>query len=179
MTPNIYFSSWPSPVGVLTLYAHDAAITAITYAQNNAAVLKSFGHANLVEQPSESIRQAIVQLREYFADGRTSFDVCLAPRGTAFQKLVWSELTRIPFGTTVSYQTLANRIASAHACRAVGTANGKNPIAIMIPCHRVIASNGHLAGFSGGLATKAKLIEIERQTMAGFNVATSAASLTL
>jgi methylated-DNA-[protein]-cysteine S-methyltransferase len=162
MTENVHFSRWHSPIGELTLYANTDGILAITFAENNAAVLKQFCTANLLEHPNEFIHQAVVQLNEYFAGTRKSFDLPLAPRGTEFQRQVWSALSGIPFGVTVSYKSLAAMVISDNACRAVGSANSKNPIAIMIPCHRVIGSDGRLAGFSGGVIIKAKLIAQER-----------------
>ena len=101
------------------------------------------------------------QLDEYFAGTRETFDVQLAPAGTDFQKRVWRELEEIPYGQTVSYADIATRIGSPKAVRAVGSANGKNPISIIIPCHRVIGSDGRLAGYGGGLSTKVKLLERE------------------
>jgi len=101
------------------------------------------------------------QLREYFAGARTAFDLPLAPGGSDFQKKVWHALTTIPFGQTRSYLDLAKAIGSAKAARAVGAANGKNPLSIIVPCHRVVGADGSLTGFAGGLATKAALLALE------------------
>lgn len=101
------------------------------------------------------------QLREYFAGRRNQFDLPLAPQGTAFQLRVWTELRRIPYGQTISYGELARRVGLPRAARAVGAANGANPIPIIVPCHRVIGANGRLTGFGGGLATKAELLALE------------------
>ena len=101
------------------------------------------------------------QLDEYFARKRTRFDLPLAPEGTAFQRQVWQALLEIPFGQTMSYGELARRIGQPAAVRAVGAANGHNPIAIVIPCHRVIGSTGRLVGFGGGLETKRFLLALE------------------
>jgi methylated-DNA-[protein]-cysteine S-methyltransferase len=103
------------------------------------------------------------QLAEYFAGKRSQFELPLEPRGTEFQKKVWASLRTIPFGKTKSYAEIASAIGSPRACRAVGAANGKNPLSIVIPCHRVIGANGALTGFGGGLETKAKLLALELQ----------------
>jgi len=102
------------------------------------------------------------ELNEYFAGSRRAFTIPVAPRGTDFQRAVWSELQRIPFGATISYGELARRIGRPKAVRAVGAANGANPIPIVIPCHRVIGSNGKLTGYGGGLDKKETLLAIER-----------------
>jgi methylated-DNA-[protein]-cysteine S-methyltransferase len=107
------------------------------------------------------IAEAARQLREYFSGKRTGFDLPLAPEGTAFQKSVWKQLQEIPYGETISYGELARRVGNPKASRAVGSANGKNPIPIVIPCHRVIATGGGLGGFGGGLPTKEKLLALE------------------
>ncbi|WP_442113055.1 methylated-DNA--[protein]-cysteine S-methyltransferase [Pseudomonas sp. NUPR-001] len=101
------------------------------------------------------------QLEEYFAGEREVFDVRLAPLGTPFQQEVWQALQRIPYGTTCSYRDLAEHIGRPRAVRAVGTANGANPIAIIVPCHRVIGSNGTLTGYAGGVERKQMLLELE------------------
>jgi methylated-DNA-[protein]-cysteine S-methyltransferase len=103
------------------------------------------------------------QLEEYFKGERTRFDLELNLQGTVFQKKVWQELVKIPYGETISYGQLANRIGNPKASRAVGMANGKNPIAIIVPCHRVIGKNGSLTGFGGGLEVKKTLLELEQQ----------------
>lgn len=101
------------------------------------------------------------QLDEYFAGRRERFEVRLAPRGTAFQREVWWALQQIPYGTTTSYARLAQQIGRPRAIRAVGTANGANPVAVIVPCHRVIGSDGSLTGFSGGLERKQQLLQLE------------------
>ena len=97
----------------------------------------------------------------------TSFTVPLAPQGTEFQMKVWSELRKIPFGKTISYRELARKVQNEKACRAVGTANGKNPLSIVVPCHRVIAADGSLGGYSGGLEMKRALLSLESMKTAG------------
>lgn len=104
------------------------------------------------------------QLQEYFALQRKTFDLPLAPCGTEFQRLVWQELRAIPYGETRTYGTIAQKIQKPKAARAVGAANHQNPIAILIPCHRVIGANGKLVGYAGGIARKAALLELENAT---------------
>jgi methylated-DNA-[protein]-cysteine S-methyltransferase len=109
------------------------------------------------------------QLAEYFARARTRFDLPLEPEGTEFQKKVWNALTAIPFGQTRSYVDLAKAIGSSKAARAVGAANGKNPISIIVPCHRVVGANGALTGFAGGIETKAALLAFEARASPSIN----------
>ena len=103
------------------------------------------------------------QLEEYFSGKRKEFDIPLHPQGTDFQRSVWKELQRIPYGETISYKQMAINIGNPKACRAVGLANNKNPISIIIPCHRVIGSNGALVGYGGGLDMKRKLLDLEKK----------------
>jgi methylated-DNA-[protein]-cysteine S-methyltransferase len=105
---------------------------------------------------------AIAQLHEYFAGARQHFELPLAPKGTDFQRAVWRELQRIPYGQTVSYGALARKLGNAQASRAVGLANGANPLPVVIPCHRVIGADGSLTGFGGGLAIKRSLLALEQ-----------------
>nr|WP_169449722.1 methylated-DNA--[protein]-cysteine S-methyltransferase [Oceanospirillum beijerinckii] len=107
------------------------------------------------------LQQAIQQCQEYFAGQRQNFDLPLAATGTEFQQQVWHALTQIPFGVTWSYQDLANAIGNPKAVRAVGLANGKNPISIIVPCHRVIGKNGKLTGYAGGVEQKEQLLKLE------------------
>lgn len=110
------------------------------------------------------LTQTELQLNEYFNGKRKSFDIELDPEGTDFQKKVWNELQKIPYGETISYQELATRCGSKNYSRAVGSANGKNPLPIIIPCHRVINKSGKLGGYAGGLELKRKLLELEKNT---------------
>jgi methylated-DNA-[protein]-cysteine S-methyltransferase len=118
-------------------------------------------NAQKVERHHPILGEAERQLSEYFAGKRTHFELPLEPQGTEFQKKVWGRLRKIPFGKTRSYLQIARAIGSPRACRAVGGATGKNPLSIVIPCHRVIGANGTLTGFGGGLETKAKLLALE------------------
>ena len=111
---------------------------------------------------AELFLEAIDQLEAYFKGERTRFDLELKVQGTEFQKMVWKELVKIPYGETISYGELARRIGNPNACRAVGLANGKNPISIIVPCHRVIGKNGSLTGFGGGLEAKKTLLDLEK-----------------
>ena len=110
---------------------------------------------------SELLRHAAAQVEEYFSGRRLNFDVALGFRGTEFQIRVWQELTRIPFGATRSYREIAETIGQPTACRAVGNANGKNRLPLLIPCHRVLASDGKLGGFTGGIGLKKRLLDHE------------------
>jgi methylated-DNA-[protein]-cysteine S-methyltransferase len=114
-----------------------------------------------LDRDDRRLRPAAIQLREYFAGKRTRFELRLAPRGTAFQKAVWAALLRIPFGETASYGDIARAIGKPAASRAIGGANHRNPIAIVIPCHRVIGADGSLTGYGGGLDHKRLLLELE------------------
>ena len=117
------------------------------------------------------LREVTRQLKDYFAGKRTRFDLKLAPEGTEFQRQVWKALRTIPYGKTISYGELANKIGNPKAVRAVGGANGRNPIPIVIPCHRVIGADGSLTGFGGGLETKVALLALE--TGRDFNLQTA------
>ena len=114
--------------------------------------------ANVLPEP---VQQAVWQLQEYFAGNRQSFDFRLNPSGTAFQQTVWQALLNVPFGTTLSYLTLTRRIGDEKAIRAVAAANGRNPLWIVVPCHRIIGSDGSLTGYAGGLWRKKWLLEHE------------------
>lgn len=144
-----------SPIGPLTLVADGDALTAILFREEPAT-----------PEPSSPVIQAtIAQLDEYFARQRTEFTIPLSPTGTPFQKRVWQELSRIPYGQTISYGELARRTGNPRASRAVGLANGKNPLPIVVPCHRVIGANGDLTGFGGGIERKEALLALERRSL--------------
>lgn len=113
------------------------------------------------DNQSPILNLAAIQLKEYFSGQRTSFDLPLAPAGTQFQMRVWRELSAIPYGQIISYGEQAKRMGQPKASRAVGAANGKNPIGIIIPCHRVLGANGSLTGFAGGIEIKRRLLAIE------------------
>lgn len=115
-----------------------------------------------VDGKNTTLNQVELQLNEYFDRKRKEFDISLDMQGTEFQKQVWKQLMKIPYGETRSYKDIATAVNDSNASRAVGTANGKNPICIIVPCHRVISSDGSLGGYSGGLNIKKKLLEIEK-----------------
>jgi len=146
-----------SPVGLLTLVSDGAALAGVYFESQKHGVAPTgpLGADKIIDVTRK-------QLDAYFAGKRKSFDVPLAPKGTAFQTRVWHALTRIPYGETTSYGAIAAGIGSPKAVRAVGAANGRNPIPIIIPCHRVIGANGSLTGFGGGVARKELLLDLER-----------------
>jgi methylated-DNA-[protein]-cysteine S-methyltransferase len=148
-----------SPVGRLRLIASDAALVGIWFEQGRDAAR---GASGLVPGSNAVIERTRAQLDEYFAGTRREFDLPLEPRGTEFQRRVWQRLMRIGYGDTTSYGELARALGNPRSSRAVGLANGANPIPIVIPCHRVIGADGTLTGFGGGLAIKAQLLELER-----------------
>jgi methylated-DNA-[protein]-cysteine S-methyltransferase len=156
----------PSPIGPLTLVADGGQLTGLYMdAQRHRPGDHSFGLAgDPAEQP---FAWAAAQLTAYFAGELTEFDVPLAPAGTDFQRRVWSALQTIPYGQTWSYGQLARQVGSVTASRAVGLANGKNPIALIIPCHRVIGSDGSLTGYGGGLDRKRFLLDLETRAGLG------------
>jgi len=144
-----------SPLGPLTLEASARGLTAIRFAQPARADRPSPEHRVLLDRGER-------ELGEYLAGDRRAFDVPVDPRGTEFQMRVWRELRRVGFGETISYAELARRLESPRAVRAVGQANGRNPLPIIIPCHRVIATDGSLGGYAGGLDVKRRLLTLER-----------------
>jgi len=147
-----------SPVGRLLIAADDAGLRFVMFAEGQAEIRPKADWRDDRTRLAETIRQ----LRAYFAGALREFDLPLAPEGTEFQQRVWRELLTVPFGTTISYGELARRIGSPKASRAVGLANGANPIGIVIPCHRVIGSDGTLTGYGGGLKNKAWLLAHEQ-----------------
>ena len=139
-----------SPIGPLTLTERDGALARL-----------SFGAHGPCDSPTPLLARATAQLNEYFAGERRAFDLPLAPTGTDFQLACWRALAEIPYGETRSYGQQADRIGKPDRARAVGAANGANPIAIVLPCHRVIGADGSLVGFGGGLETKRRLLDLE------------------
>ena len=152
----MYYRYQPSPLGPLLLAGDEQGLHLLH--MDAAQPWKLPG----AWQPAvDQLDEVARQLDEYFAGKREVFEVRLAPLGTAFQQEVWHALQRIPYGTTCSYGDLAEQIGRPRAVRAVGTANGANPIAIIVPCHRVIGSNGTLTGYAGGVERKQMLLELE------------------
>lgn len=151
-----YRTEIPSPIGPLTLTSDGQSITEIWMGEPAPAPQA------IVDPALPVFQQAAKQFEEYFAGARQDFNLPLAPSGTPFQMTVWNALKEIPYGTTISYGELARRVGNPNASRAVGLANGKNPLPIVVPCHRVIGSTGKLVGFGGGLPRKIALLELEQ-----------------
>lgn len=151
MTGNVCFQKFD--IGWLRIESLDDSIVRIDYADAPEESVK----------PDKVIGQCVKELGEYFKGERKDFDVKIDPgvHGTSFQQSVWQELRQIPYGETISYKTLAERVSGSNYSRAVANANGKNPISIIIPCHRVIASNNTLGGYTGGLDKKKMLLSVE------------------
>lgn len=148
-----------SPVGRLQLFAKDNQLTAILWDNQDFASLGVT--AKKATASNTVLVEAKKQLQEYFAGKRTTFNLALSPKGTDFQQQVWKALRKIPYGKTFSYLDIAKTIKKPSAVRAVGGAIGKNPLSIVVPCHRVIGANGKLTGFAGGLEKKAILLNLE------------------
>ena len=148
-----------TPIGKLTVVAGGTGIRRILWDGEAPPEDAVEGHSDLLDA-------AVTQIREYFTGNRTTFDLPLDLGGTPFQQKVWRELGSIPFGTTISYGEQARRIGRPQAARAVGAANGRNPVPVVLPCHRVIGSSGALTGFGGGLDTKRTLLRHEAEVLA-------------
>ncbi|WP_414636134.1 methylated-DNA--[protein]-cysteine S-methyltransferase [Amycolatopsis sp.] len=152
------YTTVESPLGPLTLVGSDGVLTGLYMErQRHRPGEESFG-----ERDEAPFAEAIRQLEEYFAGTREEFDIPLALHGTPFQRRVWAELREIPFGETISYRELAERIGRPTASRAVGLANGRNPVSIIVPCHRVVGAGGDLTGYGGGVERKRHLLDFER-----------------
>ncbi|MDE3152326.1 MAG: methylated-DNA--[protein]-cysteine S-methyltransferase [Gemmatimonadota bacterium] len=166
----MFFLTIPSPVGELTLAAHERGLVAVYFAEHKHAPEPTARRPWLPDDGANSasptLRAAREQLTAYFAGERTAFDLPLAPEGTPFQQTVWAELRRIPFGELTSYGALARRLGNPNATRAVGAANGRNPLSIVVPCHRVVGADGSLTGFGGGIERKRWLIAHEARVSA-------------
>jgi methylated-DNA-[protein]-cysteine S-methyltransferase len=158
---EISYTQIESPVGPLLLAGDDSGLREINFVHGRHPATPD----PLWKQDRRAFADVIDQLEAYFAGKLEEFDVPLVPEGTPFQQKVWKNLCDIPFGETISYGELARRIGNPNASRAVGLANGTNPIPIIIPCHRVIGSNGKLTGYGGGLPIKEKLLALERKQL--------------
>lgn len=162
--------SLDSPIGRLTVVASDAGVRAVLWPDDTRRMSAAEETAPEVEVTGAQralLDAARRQLDEYFAGHRTRFDLPLDPVGTPFQQHAWAVLRTIGFGTTISYRAQAEALGDPRRARAVGAANGRNPISIVVPCHRVVASNGALTGFAGGVDVKAWLLDHERRVAAG------------
>ena len=159
-----------SPVGVLTLTATSDGLTGVYFEEHRHGPtrkeIEGWTVADLgttADRAAEVLATTRAQLEEYFAGERSEFELPFAPRGTEFQQRVWLALREIPFGEVVSYSVVAERIGAPKAVRAVGAANGRNPLPIVVPCHRVVGANGSLTGFGGGIERKKWLLEHEQR----------------
>jgi len=150
----MFYTSYQSPFGEITLTANNDGLTALAFCQGKSpiTILPQW------QEGDDTFVEVKAQLDQYFSNQREVFDLPLAPKGTPFQQKVWRALMQIKQGETKTYAWLAKEISNDRAVRAVGTANAANPIALIIPCHRVIGSNGKLTGYAGGLGLKAKLL---------------------
>ncbi len=152
-----YYKLYHSPIGNIRLRASDEALLALDHVNQQDELEEDWTETS--NHPI--LTQAAKELDEYFSKTRQSFETPLQPKGTEFQKTVWKELQHIPYGTTCSYSDIAEAIGNPNAVRAVGLANGKNPLSIFIPCHRVIGKSGKLVGYGGGLKQKQILLNLE------------------
>lgn len=159
-TDTLFFDVMDSPAGFLTLVTSDEGLRALSWKGETSEVE---GRERAIRKPTHGlIQEARKQLEEYFSGRRREFDLPLDVSGSPFQKRAWRELSKIPYGETISYQEQARRLGDAKKARAVGLANGKNPVGIIVPCHRVIGKNGKLTGFAAGLPAKQYLLDLER-----------------
>ena len=154
-----------SPLGPLLLLSDGRALTGLF--MNKRVVPEG----SVEREDAEPFHEARRQLAEYFAGERRAFDLALDGRGTEFQQKIWAALEEIPYGETISYGALARKVGDPKASRAVGLANGRNPLSIVVPCHRVVGASGKLTGYGGGLANKAFLLELERGCLPLYNKA--------
>lgn len=151
--------SFQSPIGFLTICEQDNQLTRLYLDNQDREILQSRNF----EYHSDFLHEVYHQLNEYFAGKRKIFDLPVDSKGTAFQKAVWRELQKIPYGETRSYEDIAVAIGNKKAVRAIGQANGRNPIMIVVPCHRVIRKNGDISGFACGVEAKRYLLNLERE----------------
>lgn len=149
------FTIMPSPLGEIVIARQERGLTHVAFLPHAGLPLAAW------RRDDAAVAEAVGQLTAYFAGERREFDLPLAPQGTPFQLRVWAALPTIPYGQTISYGELARQLGDGKAVRAVGAANGRNPIAIIIPCHRVIGSDGSLTGYGGGLERKEALLSLE------------------
>jgi methylated-DNA-[protein]-cysteine S-methyltransferase len=157
----VYYTMFESPVGPLLLAGDSSALRRVSFESSKRSPILQADW----KQNRSAFTEVIRQLQDYFRGELKEFNVPLAMEGTEFQLRVWNELRAIPYGETISYAQLAERIGNPQAVRAVGLANGSNPIPIIVPCHRVIGSDGSLTGFGGGLSTKKKLLDLESKQL--------------
>lgn len=159
MNDAVGITYYQSPLGTILLKADSQGITAVSFQDTKPAFI-AYSNSSLLQN-------AVEQLDEYFKGYRKNFDLPLAPAGTDFQQSVWKELLQLSFGATITYLQLAKRLGNVKSIRAAASANGKNPLAIIIPCHRVIGADGKLTGYAGGLYRKKWLLEHEAKVYGG------------
>ncbi len=165
--------AWDSPAGPLQIVAGERGLRLLIFGHEDVQRLAAQARPGALDSEGAPeaaraiVEQTRAQLAEYFAGQRRGFTLPLDLRGTEFQRCVWQELCRIDYGATISYRELASRIGRPAAVRAVGAANGANPISIVVPCHRVIGADGSLTGYGGGLHNKRYLLELERRVVGG------------
>ncbi|BFU90493.1 MAG: methylated-DNA--protein-cysteine methyltransferase [Nitrospira sp.] len=157
----LYYDYYQSPRGRILLVADDQALTGLYFSgqKYHPRIDKKWKRADM----HEPLRQAKRELSEYFDGKRTQFSVKVAPQGTPFQRAVWKSIAGVRFGQTIAYAELARRAGRPGSARAAGAATGRNPISIIVPCHRIVGSNGSLTGYAGGLTKKRALLELERR----------------
>ncbi|MDA8792141.1 methylated-DNA--[protein]-cysteine S-methyltransferase [Bacteriovoracaceae bacterium] len=156
-----YYLIMKTPVGELTLFASDTGVASLLWENFDTKKIIKRYNSEMVEH--DILLQAKSELKKYFAGNLKNFKIPLDLEGTPFQLKVWQELKKIPYGKTMSYKELATKVGNPNASRAVGGANGKNPVGVIIPCHRVIGASGKLTGFAGGVVVKSKLLKIEKK----------------
>jgi methylated-DNA-[protein]-cysteine S-methyltransferase len=159
-------TTFHSPAGPIVLEGDDRRLTRL-----------GFGAPDAPQGDALATASAAIQLEQYFAGERTEFELDIEPAGTPFERRVWQEVRAIPYGETASYAQIARRIGRPSACRAVGRANGHNPIAVVVPCHRVVGSDGSLTGYAGGIEMKRALLDLERRVVGGGALDRTALSL--
>ncbi|TAD96122.1 MAG: methylated-DNA--[protein]-cysteine S-methyltransferase [Bacteroidetes bacterium] len=154
---SIFANFYESPIGFLEIKGNESHILSIFFVEKEAL--------NTSLPSNEIVEKAVTQLAEYFNHQRKTFDFAIDPQGTDFQKKVWQELAKIPFGKTTTYLQMSKNLQNVKAIRAVGTSNGKNPLTIVLPCHRVVGSDGSLTGYAGGLWRKKWLLDFEQNQL--------------
>lgn len=155
----IRYARYESPLGTVIAIADPHGIISIDFV--DAKYAKRIERDWIEDADDPTLRECFGQLREYFAGTRHEFDLPLSPHGTPFQERVWQEIARVPYGETISYGELARRAGAPGQARAAGAATGRNPVGVVIPCHRIVGSDGSLTGYAGGLGRKQRLLELE------------------
>lgn len=167
MKTTVYFDIVDSPLGSILLASDGSALSGAWFEGQRYHPATGAGWQQAPGLPL--LRQAARELAEYFAGQRRAFDVPLAPRGTPFQRCVWDAIAAVPFGTTIAYRELARRAGRPDSIRAAGAATGRNPVSIIVPCHRIVAADGGLTGYAGGLDRKRALLALEQAAAAQRN----------